>query len=80
MSESALIEPRDLGLGDIPICANKSSDTLNLKTAKEKIEKEILSVAMAQHGGNMTKIAEALGISRPTLYDLLKKHGMDYKP
>ena len=79
MSDAAFIEPQDLG------CSQKSVDTkasfsgLNLKTAKDMVEKEIISAAMGQYNGNMSKIAEVLGISRPTLYDLLKKHDIQDK-
>jgi DNA-binding NtrC family response regulator len=31
---------------------------------------------VARHGGNTTRAAEELAISRPTLYDLMKKYGL----
>ena len=79
MSDAAFIEPHDLGFSEKPVHTKTSFSGLNLKTAKDMVEKEVLSAAMGQHNGNMSKIAEALGISRPTLYDLLKKHGLQDK-
>jgi two-component system NtrC family response regulator len=79
MSDTAFIEPHDLGFSEKPVDNRKSFSGLNLKTAKDVVEKEILSAAMGQYNGNMSKIAESLGISRPTLYDLLKKHDIQDK-
>lgn len=39
-----------------------------------KIDKKILTDMMSKMGGNKKKTAEALGISRPTLYKMLKKY------
>jgi len=46
---------------------------MTLKEARDRAEREIISIAI-ENGGNMAKAAELLGISRPTLYDLAKKH------
>jgi two-component system NtrC family response regulator len=40
------------------------------------VEKELLLLALEKEQGNIVRAAEALGVSRPTLYDLLKKHGV----
>ena len=37
---------------------------------------ELLVRALGRVGGNMLQAAEVLGISRPTLYDLLNRHGI----
>jgi two-component system, NtrC family, response regulator len=47
-----------------------------LKEAKEALEKEILANTLREHGGNISKTAKALGISRPTLYDLMSRYGL----
>jgi two-component system NtrC family response regulator len=47
-----------------------------LKDAREKIELKLIAAAIDHQNGNIGKAAETLGISRPTLYDLMKKHGM----
>jgi transcriptional regulator of acetoin/glycerol metabolism len=40
-------------------------------------EKQILLDTLRQHGGNIKTAADALQISRTTLYAKLKKHGID---
>jgi two-component system NtrC family response regulator len=49
---------------------------MGLKEARESLEKELLAKALAGNKGNLTKAAMELGISRPTLYDLMEKFGI----
>jgi two-component system, NtrC family, response regulator len=49
---------------------------LNLKTAREAADRKAISRAIAQTEGNISNAAKLLGISRPTLYDLLKQYEM----
>jgi two-component system NtrC family response regulator len=49
---------------------------MTIKEARSLVERELLVTAMEQHSGNIVVAAKALGVSRPTLYDLMKKHGM----
>jgi DNA-binding NtrC family response regulator len=44
--------------------------------ARESLEKGLLAKALARNSGNLTKAATELGISRPTLYDLMEKFGI----
>lgn len=75
MSESALLEPDDLGFADsIPLQRVSTTEMMTLKDAKENVEREMIISAIKNQGGNIAKAAEMLGISRPTLYDLVKKH------
>jgi two-component system NtrC family response regulator len=77
LSEGPLVEPQDLGF-DAKSIARKTnaSDVRTLKEAKEAVEKEMVMLALDKFGGNIAKSAEELGISRPTMYDLMKKHGL----
>ena len=51
---------------------------VNLKQAKESLERRLLARAMSQFGGNISQAAEELGVSRPTLYSMLKKYDMKF--
>jgi two-component system, NtrC family, response regulator len=49
---------------------------LNLRQVRDEAERKALVRALGRVGGNMLQAAELLGISRPTLYDLLNRHGI----
>jgi two-component system NtrC family response regulator len=55
---------------------NKNSMPLNLREVREKAEASAVLRAMNYVGGNVSRAAELLGISRPTLYDLVNKYGL----
>ena len=44
-----------------------------LKEARESAEREMIQDALRRHGGRITSAALELGISRPTLYELMEK-------
>jgi two-component system NtrC family response regulator len=62
----------DLGLAD----GTGTPAVLNLKTVRTRAERQAVEQAMAMTGGNVSQSAELLGITRPTLYDLLDKLGI----
>jgi two-component system NtrC family response regulator len=77
MSDSTLLEPDALGFTLKPAREKvTAAAATTLKDAREKTERELILVAIEKQGGNMARAAEALGISRPTLYDLVRKHGL----
>ena len=47
-----------------------------LKEARESVERELVSDSLRRHGGKITSAALELGISRPTLYELMEKLGI----
>ena len=49
---------------------------LNLRRRRDELVLSILRRALAQSGGNLTVAAKLLGVSRPTLYDLMRQHGL----
>jgi two-component system NtrC family response regulator len=51
-------------------------ENMGLKEAREALEKELVTKAIFRNNGNMTRVAMELGISRPTLYDLIDKFGI----
>lgn len=50
---------------------------LNLRSAREAADRVAIRRAMTQSEGNISAAAKLLGISRPTLYDLLKQYRMN---
>jgi two-component system NtrC family response regulator len=49
---------------------------LNLRAVREDAERRAVIRALARANGNIVKAAELLGVSRPTLYDLLERFGL----
>jgi two-component system NtrC family response regulator len=47
-----------------------------LKQAREAVERELVQDALRRHSGSITAAALELGISRPTLYELMEKLGI----
>jgi two-component system NtrC family response regulator len=60
-----------------PIKGNEMSFSgMTLKDARRQVEHTLLQQALERSQGNILKAAEELAVSRPTFYDLLKKHGL----
>ena len=72
MAESRSVTPADLELGD-----SSEGGFRSLKEARESVEREMIQQALQRHGGKISRAAEELGISRPTLYELMEKLGLD---
>ncbi len=47
-----------------------------LKEARDRVERELVEEALRRHGGKITAAAHELGVSRPTLYDLMDRLGI----
>jgi two-component system NtrC family response regulator len=72
MAEGQLIHAADLGL-DAPVTAPTQ---LNLAEVRLQAERQALIQALALAQNNVSRAAELLGVSRPTLYDLLERCGV----
>lgn len=78
MTDSPLLEPKDLGFLDAASAGSVPHDEkMTLKEARERVERDLISLAIKEQNGNIAKAADSLGVSRPTLYDLMKKHGLN---
>jgi two-component system NtrC family response regulator len=53
-----------------------SSSATSLKHAREEVEREMIKQALKKNSGKITSAAADLGISRPTLYELIEKLGI----
>ena len=56
--------------------SSEGTASMTLKEAKENLEREMLVRILRKHGGKIAPTAEELGISRPTVYSLIKKFGV----
>jgi len=72
MAEGAKITPADLDLAAGP---GKYEGT-TLKEVREAVEKDLVQRALKRHGGNVTRAASELDVSRPTMYELMEKLGI----
>jgi len=71
MAESPMIEPYDLEL-DTPATVGFKT----LREIRETAEANAIQHALAVNGGQIGKAADLLGVSRPTVYHLLKKYNI----
>ena len=72
MASGRVIRPQDMGLGNIIIPSQDNS----LGAIRDNAEREAVEMALELHGQNSSKAARGLGISRATLYRLVKKYAI----
>jgi two-component system NtrC family response regulator len=72
MSEGNLLTSEDLGLR----AALAGEPLFNLKEVRTRAERQAIHQALSISDGNVSRAAELLGVSRPTLYDLMEKYGI----
>ena len=70
-AEGPSIRASDLGL-----TSGNTQRLVSLRQAREEAERDVVQRALKRVNGNIARASEMLGISRPTLYDLLNKLGM----
>jgi two-component system NtrC family response regulator len=72
MADAKLITAEDL---DLPVDEGAALP-VNIKAAREETDRRVIRQALARTENNISSAAKLLGISRPTLYDLLKQYGL----
>jgi two-component system NtrC family response regulator len=72
LAEGRLISAADLGLHE----GEDGAMAFNLKEVRTRAERQAIQQALATTGGNVSRCADLLGVSRPTLYDLMEKYAI----
>lgn len=72
MADGKFVTADDLDFGD----EDDDAHLLNLKAAREAADRKAIKRAITRTEGNISSAAKLLGISRPTLYDLLKQYDL----
>jgi two-component system NtrC family response regulator len=70
MADGQQITAEDLGLS----VEGREAEPLNLRQVRDEAERKAVVKALTRMDGNILKAAELLGVSRPTLYDLMSRH------
>jgi two-component system, NtrC family, response regulator len=70
MADGKMVTAADLDLDG----GSQDSDVINLKSVRETADRGAITRALSRADGNISNTAKLLGISRPTLYDLLKSY------
>jgi two-component system NtrC family response regulator len=70
MAEGKFVTAADLGL------AQKPAESLNLRAVRQQAETRAIRDALIRASDNVSRTAELLGVTRPTLYDLMQKYGI----
>jgi two-component system, NtrC family, response regulator len=72
LSNGRLVRAADLGLG-----TDDWLEPISLRKVREETDRQAIVEALRRNGGNISKAAQELQISRPSLHDLIRKHGVD---
>jgi two-component system NtrC family response regulator len=76
MADGDRLTCEDLGLASPSAAGGDAASMLSdldLRTVREAAERQAIVAALARTNGNIVKASEMLGVSRPTLYDLMRK-------
>lgn len=72
MADGSRLSAADLDLAEV-----EDDDFLNLRSARERADRNAIRMALARTESNVSNAAKLLGVSRPTLYDLLKQYNIE---
>lgn len=71
-----MADGKQIGLDALHLSAVAGNEVLSLHAVRAEAEKRAIEKALTNMGGNLSRVAAVLGVSRPTLYDLLEKYGL----
>jgi len=72
MADGPTIKAVDIGIS----AGDTATAVLNLRQVRDEAERKAVLSVLGRCNGNLSKAAELLGISRPTLYDLMHRFGL----
>ena len=72
MADSSTLRASDFGLEVVA----PEPELFNLRRVRDQAERNAVVQVLGRANGNISKAAELLGVSRPTLYDLMEKFGL----
>ncbi len=67
---------------DLGLAGENEGGEQTLSAARHELERGMVAAALRKSAGNVSRAARSIGVSRPTMYDLIRKHGLkpaDYK-
>lgn len=73
MADGDRITREDMGLPETEAASEAEDRSLDLRIARENAERQTILTALARANNNIQRASELLGISRPTLYDLINR-------
>ena len=73
MADGKQVTAADLGIDAVE---SSEVESLNLREVRQRAESKAIRTALMKNFGNISRAAEQLGVTRPTLYDLLNKYGL----
>ncbi|MEW6068549.1 MAG: PEP-CTERM-box response regulator transcription factor [Nitrospirota bacterium] len=76
MADDQMIKPQDLLLESFEMNEIRADIPYTLQDIRQKVEREAIQKALMRNQWNISRSAEDLGISRPTLHDLLNKYSL----
>ncbi|TMQ68483.1 MAG: hypothetical protein E6K81_16540, partial [Candidatus Eisenbacteria bacterium] len=71
-ARDAYLRPEDLELAEVRV-----EGIPTLQAARDEAERRLLIESLTRNAGNVTRAAREIDVSRPTLHDLMRKHGID---
>jgi len=71
-----MADGKQITAADLDLAGNDELELINLKAAREIADRKAIARAIGRSEGNISNAAKLLGISRPTLYDLLKQYDL----
>ncbi len=72
MADSSTLHAQDFGLESVA----PEPELFSLRRARDQAERDAVTRVLGRVNGNVSRAAELLGVSRPTLYDLMEKYGL----